>query len=203
MLAPGPRRRYPGEFAWKLSRDRLGTLAQLARDYGDVTRLQMGGRSIFLLTHPDHAHDVLVTHNKDFKKGRALEQARLLLGNGLLTSEGEQHKRQRRLMQPAFHRQRIGAYGDTMVRFAERRAARWEDGRIFDIHAEMMALTMTIVGKTLFDADVESEATELGDALTTSFAAFNATFFIPFGHLLEKLPLPITRRFRAARKRLE
>lgn len=168
-----------------------------------MARIPLGRISIYLLSHPDHARDVLVTHQRNFKKGRALEQARLLLGNGLLTSEGDEHMRQRRLMQPAFHRQRIAAYGETMVRFAQRRAASWHDGTTLDIHAEMMSLTMAIVGKTLFDADVESESRELGDALTASFAAFRAMFFFPFGEWLEKIPLPMTRRFVAGRKRLE
>ncbi len=168
-----------------------------------MARIPLGVRSLYLLAHPDQARDVLVTHQRNFKKGRALEQARLLLGNGLLTSEGDLHMRQRRLMQPAFHRQRIAAYGETMVRFAERRAASWHDGATLDVHAEMMSLTMAIVGKTLFDADVEDESRELGDALTASFDAFRTMFFVPFGELLEKIPLPMTRRFIAGRKRLE
>lgn len=178
-------------------------MSRLQREYGDVVKIPLGARGLYLLAHPDHSRDVLVTHQRNFKKGRALEQARLLLGNGLLTSEGDEHLRQRRLVQPAFHRQRIAAYGDTMVRFAQRRADSWRNGVTLDVHAEMMSLTMAIVGKTLFDADVEAESPELGEALTASLAAFRLMFFFPFGELLEKLPLPMTRRFIAGRERLE
>lgn len=186
-----------------MRRDTLGVLTRVHREYGDVARIPLGVDALYLLTHPDHARDVLVTHQRNFKKGRALEQARLLLGNGLLTSEGDEHLRQRRLMQPAFHRQRIAGYGDTMVNFARRRAASWHDGAALDMHAEMMTLTMAIVAKTLFDADVEAESRHLGDALTASFDAFRAMFFLPLGEWLEKIPLPMTRRFLAGRTRLE
>jgi cytochrome P450 len=200
---PGPRPRYPGEFAFAMRRDPLAVFSRFKEEYGDVVRIPMGGRSIFVLSHPDHARDVLVTHQRNFKKGRALEHARLLLGDGLLTSEGEHHLRQRRLMQPAFHRQRIAAYGDTMVRFADRRSGRWQDGSTLHIHAEMMALTLAVVGKTLFDADVEAEARDIGQALTDSFEALGALFYLPFGGWIEKLPLPVVLRFKAGKKRLQ
>ena len=200
---PGPRARYPGEFAFAMRSDVLAVIIRLKAEYGDVVRIPMGGRSIFLLSHPDHARDVLVTNQRNFKKGRALEHAKLLLGEGLLTSEGEHHMRQRRLMQPAFHRQRIAAYGETMVRYAERRCARWQDGAPVDMHAEMMALTLAVVGKTLFDADVEAEARDIGQALTDSFEALGALFYLPFGSWIEKLPLPVVLRFKAGKKRLQ
>jgi cytochrome P450 len=186
-----------------MRRDPLAVFSRFKEEYGDVVRIPMGGRSIFVLSHPDHARDVLVTHQRNFKKGRALEHARLLLGDGLLTSEGEHHLRQRRLMQPAFHRQRIAAYGDTMVRFADRRSGRWQDGSTLHIHAEMMALTLAVVGKTLFDADVEAEARDIGQALTDSFEALGALFYLPFGGWIEKLPLPVVLRFKAGKKRLQ
>jgi cytochrome P450 len=106
-------------------------------------------------------------------------------------------------MQPAFHRQRIAAYGDTMVAFAERRCGRWRSGQAFDMHHEMMALTLAIVGKTLFDADVEEEAADIGNALSATLEAFNASFFTPWGRFAEKLPLPSSRRFRRGRAVLE
>lgn len=186
-----------------MRRDPLAVFSRFKEEYGDVVRIPMGGRSIFVLSHPGHARDVLVTHQRNFKKGRALEHARLLLGDGLLTSEGEHHLRQRRLMQPAFHRQRIAAYGDTMVRFADRRSGRWKDGATLHIHNEMMALTLAVVGKTLFDADVEAEARDIGEALTASFEALGALFYLPFGTWIEKLPLPVVLRFKAGKKRLQ
>src|SRR6185436_10561047 len=99
-----------------------------------------------------------------FMKGEGLQRAKRLLGEGLLTSEGEFHLRQRRLAQPAFHRQRIAGYGATMVEYAERACGEWREGETRDIARDMMRLTLAIAGKTLFDADVESEADEIGAA---------------------------------------
>jgi cytochrome P450 len=125
-----------------------------------------------------------------------------LLGEGLLTSEGEFHLRQRRLAQPAFHRQRIASYAVTMVEYTDRACDQWRAGETRDIAREMMRLTLAIAGKTLFDADVESEADEIGEALTTTFALFNR-LSLPFAQLLDRLPLPATRRFQKARQRLD
>ncbi len=184
-------------------RDPLTFLSELAQTHGDVVRFRLGGEEMFLVSHPEAIRDVLVTQQRSFKKGRALERARVLLGNGLLTSEGDFHRRQRRLMQPAFHRQRIAAYAQTMVEFAARRSRRWKNGDTVSVHSEMMALTLAIVGKTLFDADVEAEARDIGEALTDTFSAFRASAFLPLGHLLQWLPLPASLRFRRGRARLE
>ncbi len=201
--APVVRARYPGEFALAMVRRPLEFLTGLAREHGDVVHFRLGAEHMYLLSHPEAIRDVLVTNQKNFKKGRALERAKILLGEGLLTSEGDVHLRQRRLIQPAFHRQRIAAYGDTMVEYAARRAETWQDGQSLNIHEEMMALTLAIVGKTLFDADVEGEASDIGGALSDTFAAFNAGLFMPWAKLLETLPLPATRRFKRGRARLE
>jgi cytochrome P450 len=199
---PGPRRRYPGEFTLALVRRPLDFLPALARDFGDVVAFDLGTQPMVLLSHPDQIRDVLVTHGRHFHKGRGLERAKILLGNGLLTSEGELHLRQRRLVQPAFHRARIAGYGDTMAAYARRRAGMWTDGATLDISAEMAAYTLAVVGKTLFDADIEAEAHEIGEALGTAIATFNLTV-LPLGELLLRLPLPAARRFRRARTRLD
>jgi cytochrome P450 len=144
----------------------------------------------------------LVTHNSNFVKGRALQRAKRLLGQGLLTSEGDLHRRQRRLVQPAFHRQRIASYASVMVEHADRTSKRWRDGETFDISQEMMRLTLGIVGKTLFDADVQSEADEIGEAMTCILEMFNLLMY-PFAELIEKLPLPQIRRYHRMRARLD
>ena len=200
---PGPRRRVPALNAIRLGRDPLGFLVDLARRYGDIARVPLGAETLYLFNHPDLVRDVLVTNHRNFHKGRGLERAKMLLGSGLLTSEGEFHLRQRRLAQPAFHRQRVAAYGATMAAYAAARRDRWCAGAVIDAHREMMALTLAIVGKTLFDANVEHEAAEIGEALATTFESFQFGFFLPFGELLERLPLPATRRFRKARARLD
>jgi len=202
LYPPGPKSMLPGSNLLALRRDPLGFFTKLAREFGDVAYFKLGPQEMFLLNHPDSIRDVLVTHHRNFMKGRGLQRAKRLLGEGLLTSEGEFHRRQRRLAQPAFHRQRIAAYGATMTDYASRLQERWQDGATVDISREMTRLTLAIAGKTLFDADVGSEADEIGAALTTAMELFT-TLTLPFADLLEKLPLPGKRRFQKARDRLD
>src|SRR5688572_15823894 len=162
----------------------------------------MLNQQMFFANHPDYIRDVLVTQNANFAKGRALQKAKRILGDGLLTSEGEVHHRQRRLVLPAFHRQRIAGYGAVMVEHAIRTSDRWQDGMAIDIHQEMTRLTLGIVSKTLFDADVESEAEEIGEAMTVMLEMFHLLMY-PFAELLERLPLPMVRRYEAMRSRLD
>ena len=199
---PGPRGRYPGELVLAVTRRPLEFFPALARDYGDVALFHAGRQPIALLSHPDHIRDVLVTNARQFHKGRGLERAKALLGEGLLTSEEEFHLRQRRLAQPAFHRTRIAAYGATMGSYAERRSSQWRDGQVLDVSREMAAYTLAVVGKTLFDADIEHEAHDIGEALGAALAAFNY-MVLPLGELLLRLPFPAARRFRRGRERLD
>jgi cytochrome P450 len=202
ILTTGPRQRFPGQFTIAAARDPLTFLTRVARRYGDVVEFSLGGGRAVLLAHPDDIRDVLVTNGRLFHKGRGLQRARLLLGEGLLTSEDEFHLRQRRLASPAFHRTRVESYADTMATYARRRAEQWRDGETLDLSREMAAYTLAVVGKTLFDADIEREAHEIGDALTASIAAFNF-MTLPMGELLMRLPFPAVRRFERARDRLD
>jgi len=174
----------------------------LARTYGDVTSYRMAGEQLFLINEPRLIRDVLVTHNRNFTKSRGLERSKRLLGQGLLTSEGAMHLRQRRLMQPAFHRDRVAGYGDLMVGYADRMRRAWADGATLDISREMNRLTLSIVGKTLFDVDVEEQAATVGEALTAVMESFWMTL-LPFADVLERLPVPKLRRARMARARLD
>src|SRR5690348_4236429 len=146
MLPPGPSSFVPGRLAFAFARNRIDFLQNAARRFGDVVFFSAGHTSFAFLNHPEYVRDVLVTRHRLFHKGLGLERARVLLGNGLLTSEDERHRRQRRLMQPAFHRDRVAAYAQTMVRCAEQRQARWRDGARMNIAAEMAALTLAIAG---------------------------------------------------------
>src|SRR5215510_634596 len=103
-------------------------LSGLAQEHGDVVHFKLGPQDMYLLNHPDYIRDVLVTHNRNFVKSRGLEMAKKFLGESLLTSEGEFHRRQRRLAQPSFHRQRINAYAEAMIDHALRTRDRWQDG---------------------------------------------------------------------------
>ncbi len=201
-VPPGPKRKPIVGHLMEFRRDPIKFLMNSARDYGDIAYLKFGPQSIYLFNNPDYIKDVLVTNNRNFVKSRGLEMAKKFLGEGLLTSEGEFHRRQRRLAQPAFHHRRINAYATVMARYAERAQTRWQNGETLDISQEMMRLTLAIVGKTLFDADVESEAGEIGQALTDILGLFDR-ITMPFTWLLEKLPLPSNYRFAKAKLRLD
>ena len=183
-------------------RDPPEFLLALAREHGDVARFRWGRSDEFLLNNPDYTQRVLVTEQRAFMKGQALQEAKRILGEGLLTSEGELHVRQRRLLQPFFHQRRVDTYARTMVEQAERVSARWEDGQVVDAHREMARLTLAIVGRTLFDADVEGEAAEIGVALTDALDSIK-TLMVPGSSALEALPIPAMRRLRRSRERLD
>jgi cytochrome P450 len=182
--------------------DPLAFYTNLARTYGDIAYVRMAGEHVFLLSDPRHIRNVLVTDQRSFVKGRGLERARRLLGNGLLTSEGATHLRQRRLIQPAFHRDRIASYAAVMTEYADRISTSWTDRSDIDVAREMMRLTLGIVGKTLFGTDVEAHAPEVGAAMTAVMGSF-WTLMLPFSHLIERLPVPRLRRSRTARARLD
>lgn len=200
---PGPKRGWlPGEQLLAFQRDPLGYLSLLAQKYGDIAYLRFGPRQVYLLSHPDFIKSVLVTDQRNFIKSKILQRSKLLLGEGLLTSEGELHLRQRRMIQPVFHHQRIAGYGEIMVDYASRAAARWRSGQALDIHAEMQRLTMGIVAKTLFGVDIEAgagypAADELGQAIQSLLEMFNlltsplAAFWPKGGRMqqLQKQPL--------------
>lgn len=199
---PGPRPRFPGDLLLRSRRDFIGFVSSIAADYGDVAGFSFAGSRFAMVNHPDLIRDVLVTNQRSFAKGQALERARMILGTGLLTSEGEFHLRQRRLAQPAFHRDRIASYATAMVALAARWRDRWADGATVDMHEEMMRLTLAVVSKTLFDADVEAESAEIGEAVTDIIESFSLAM-LPFAELLQKLPFPASRRLARARARLD
>jgi cytochrome P450 len=201
--APGPKLPFISSLIYRPGGGNpLAFFTTLARTYGDVSAYRMAGEQLFLVNEPQLIRDVLVTHNRNFTKSRGLERSRRLLGQGLLTSEGAMHLRQRRLMQPAFHRDRIAGYGDLMVGYADRMRQGWRGGATVDIAREMNRLTLSIVGKTLFDVDVEQQAAAVGEALTAVMESF-WMMMLPFAEVLERLPVPRLRRARMARARLD
>jgi len=201
-LPPGPKLSLLQRAAYWPGRDMLAFITKLARTYGDLVTYRIGGETIFLVSDPHHIKEILVTQNRNFTKSRGLERTKRLLGNGLLTSEGAMHLRQRRLMQPAFHRERIAGYGQTMVAHADRTRQAWRDGETLDVAQEMMRLTLSIAGKTLFDVDIEKQAAEVGRAMNDVMESFWTTM-LPFVDLLERMPIPKLRRAKAGRARLD
>ncbi len=191
---------FGGHF-FKFRRRPTELLTELSR-LGDVTYMRMFNQPAYFLNHPDLIRDLLITSNSKFEKGRALKRAKNLLGEGLLTSEGEKHLRQRRMIQPAFHRKRIAEYARVMTEYTSLMRDEWKDGEVRDIDKEMMRLTLQIVGKTLFSANVDDEADEVGQAMTTLIEMFDY-LLIPFSELLEKLPFPQSIRYKKSRATLD
>jgi cytochrome P450 len=177
-------------------------LTRMAATYGDMAYYKLGPLDAYFFNHPDFVRDILVTRQGNFVKSRMLQRARVLLGEGLLTSEGQFHLRQRRMVQPAFHRDRLAGYAAIMSEYAARKREQWRAGETLDVADEMMRLTLAVVGKTLFSADVESEAGEIGSALTSVLKMFDM-LMLPFSEYFEKLPFPAIKRFEKGRDTLD
>lgn len=181
--------------------DRLGFLTRLARKQGDTARFRLGPYRVWLLAHPDQVHEVLVTHADRFRKGPVLQRARLVLGDGLLTAEGEMHRRHRSMVQPAFHSGRIAGYAETMIGQAGLTAGRWQPGTPVDVHAETVRLTLASAGSALLGADVDSEVAVVEQAIADLLAAYKLAF-VPFGWHLQRLPFGPGRRLARGRNAL-
>jgi len=187
----------------EFARDVLGFFTSCAREYGSVVRLQLGGRAAWLISDPELIEVVLVQRHRDFVKHSWFwRHVTRVFGTGLLTAEGDEWVRRRRLAQPAFHASRIAGYGDTMVEYTERMLDRWQDGEQQDLHAEMMALTMRIVAKVLFDASVETHVSRIDrafeHALRTVAARYRRPLFVP-----DWVPIPENIRYVRAVREME
>ncbi|HEV3468388.1 MAG TPA: cytochrome P450 [Pyrinomonadaceae bacterium] len=199
-VPPGPRgNRFFGPLVRESRRDPLGFTTRVARTYGDVCAFRVGLERVYLVSHPDYVREVFANHYGNFLKGGG--RARRFLGEGLLLSEGETHRQRRRLDQPAFHRQRLASYAAEMVAYGEHTSARWRDGQVLDLWPEMLRLTLGVVGKTLFGADVDSEADEVGRAMRAAVSRYRA-FRLPLARLLESLPLARMMQYRRGKERL-
>lgn len=204
---PGPRPWPPLRLLFQMQRDPLTFFERLAHDYGDIAYVQVGPRHIYMLNHPDFVQDVLVTHDRKFRKSQALQRARAVLGNGLLTSEGDYHLHQRRLVQPLFHRRQIATYAESIVNHTARLSDpaaphHWQDGATLDMHSEMMKFTLVIVGETLFNQSLTDEASAVGAAMDVFSGGFRR-LLSPIGPLLDRLPIPETRRLQQSRAELD
>ena len=181
----------------------LAFLGEIASEFGPVASWPLLGRRFVLPGEPALIDDLLVAKSRDFIKGRGVQRLRSLLGQGLLTAEQPVHLPHRRMLQTAFHKERIANYGRRMVELTEAASAGWHDGEILAIDAAMTSLTLMIAAETLFSASVGERAGSVHDNLTELMLAFPA-LLSTFGGMLEKLPfVPSTRRFRRARARLD
>lgn len=201
---PGPRGLPVLGSVLDFGRDPLGFLTHGARTYGDVAAFRLMNIPAILLSHPDDIEHVLLrTNGQDFEKTPGDSVTQMLFGSGLLTGLGETWLRQRRLAQPAFHRQRITAYGETMVAHTENLLSAWQSGQVRDIHQDMMQVTLEIVAKTLFDADMSGQTHRVGQALKVVMDTFIQVVRNPFLVLPVGLPTPSNLRFRRAVRELD
>lgn len=168
---------------------------------GDLVRFPMLHRSLVVVTSPELVHTLLVEHDAALSKGPGLGMfGRFLLGDGLLTADGDVWRRKRKLLAPAFAPRRIAGYGAAMAALADVAAARWRDGQLVDVADEMMRLTLAIVGRTLFDADIEGDAAVIGDAVTEAMEFMIRNLTVP---LPVSWPIRRNRRARDAVARLD
>ncbi len=182
----------------EFAKDPLGFLTHCAQNYGEIVPLRFFFSPACLLTQPQQIEQVLKQPERFTKNTPAWQAVRSLVGAGLLTSEGEFWLRQRRLMQPVFHQQRIAAYSETMVLYTLQMLQTWQEGEVRDIHQEMMQLTLNIVTKTLFDVDMTGVAAQtIAHTLEVAMEWFTSRrkqAFLP----LTGLPTPINRRYKQA-----
>lgn len=199
---PGPGLR---DVPWLLRARARGPLALIggARDrYGDVAHLSLAGRHLLLVSDPELAVRLLAGHAGDLGKWRLDGNRRVLFGDGLLTSDGGLWRRQRRIIQPAFERDRMAAYGAVVVRHAAARAAGWADGDVIDAGAEMTAITTTVVGEVMFGMDLAPETARIREAVGAVMEFFQL-LQPPFGGVRSRLPTRTRRRFLRARDELD
>ncbi|PZF93705.1 cytochrome P450 [Micromonospora deserti] len=188
---------------WQLGRDRLG-LMRSAASYGDAVRLGPGSKALYFFNHPDHAKHVLADNSQNYHKGIGLVHARRALGDGLLTSEGELWRKQRRVIQPAFQAKRIarqaGAVVEEGARLVERLRA-YRDGEPVDVVREMTGLTLGVLGRTLLDTDLSGHRS-VGHAFEVM--QDQAMFEMASMSMVPTwVPLPNQLRFRRARRELQ
>jgi cytochrome P450 len=199
---PGPRSRSIGGSFGPFRADPLTFLQRCAAEFGDISYFRAAHQHMYFVNTPALVQETLVTQSGKFIKSRILQRAKALLGEGLLTNEGASHLRQRRLVQPAFHRDRLIRYADDMTTLAVRARERWRAGETIDIDREMMRLTLGIVGRTLFSAEVDEDAETVGEAMNALIEMMPLLMF-PGSQLLLRMPLPFLRRFQRAGEKLD
>ncbi len=175
------------------------------RRYGRAAHYRLLWNDIVVLHDPEDIREVLVDKASVFVKERTQRRMRILLGEGLITADGENHRRHRRIAAPAFHRQRIQAYAGTIVKLAQKRCARWRDGERIDMAAEMMGLALEVTARTLFDTEVTAEIQAVNDETNAVMEIYNTLIALPRAEwlLAAHAPVPALMRFRRAKRRLD
>jgi cytochrome P450 len=158
-------------FGLRVTGDPLNVMMGWFEQYGDIVHLQFGEAAhVYFLAHPDHFHTVLVEKADQFHKAGSYKDEKRglarILGNGLVTSDGDYWRRQRKLIQPAFHARRIEAYAEEMVNLTSLMLRGWQEGQTVEMNQAMMRLTLAIVAKTILDTDINADAEKIAEAVT-------------------------------------
>jgi cytochrome P450 len=205
--APGPSGRLRALRA--MSGNPLNYLTELRDQYGPVVRIPLSSNGLYMISDPEAAHEVLVTSHRNFRKdvisagrGEWTAPLEVIFGNGLVTSDGTFHRKQRRLIQPMFHHERIAGYGRAFAELSDDIQSGWKDGDRLDLQAEMTQLTLAIVARTLFDVPLDSDVARAFTAIPRHEGPLRWDS-LPFARLLAKLPLPGNKRFYRARDNLD
>jgi cytochrome P450 len=182
-------------------RDILAMLTSVARAHPRIASLRILRETVYLVSDPDLVREALVVNARSVKKGSGFERAIPFLGAGLFTNDGEVHRRHRRLLQPAFHKARIDAYGQLMVDVARR--VSWRDGDVVDLAEEMGRVTLSVATETLFGSDLaDADAVDAREALH-EFVSIFQRLGSPYVALLLRMPTPLRRRFEDSRARFD
>jgi cytochrome P450 len=183
--------------------DPIGLFRYLADEYGDVVHYKIGPKHIIYLNDPALIREVLVTQNVNFTKERTVQRTKMLLGEGMITSEGNAHRAQRQAAQPAFHRQRIQTYAGMVVEETLRTTDAWRHGQQLDMAQEMMHLTLRIVARTLFNTELGGEVRELADAINRIMRLYNYLVALPAVETLIHMRVPGLASFPGAKRQVD
>jgi cytochrome P450 len=181
----------------------IALFQHLAQTYGRMAHYRLGLSHIVFVNQPDFIHEILINQPQNFIKERTQRRMKILLGEGLITSDGEIHRRQRRIAAPAFHRQRIQAYGAIMVDRAAHMRAQWQPHQPIDIASQMMQLALQVVARTLFNTDVTDDVLQINDQVNVIMELYNYLIALPRAEAYMHWPLPGLIRFRQARAKLD
>jgi cytochrome P450 len=182
--------------------DARAVMTWLAREHGPFVRTRLP-MHLYFVSRPEYIEEILVKQASRFRKDRVSRQISRAIGEGLVVSEGDLWRRQRRLMQPAFHQRELGSYAAVMVELANEAVARWRAGETRDVHEDMMALTLGIVAKLLFGAEVAADARDVGRTISALMEDFTSELGLGALTPLRYVPTPRAWRIRRNVRRLD
>ena len=202
-----PGLRHPLHFyllkPWVKLGEPIRLFEHLHKVYGAISYYKFLGTPIVFINEPAYVREVLINQASAFVKERTLQRMKILLGEGLITSDDPIHMRQRRIAAPAFHRQRISAYGDQIASITDAEAGQWRAGGTIDVNAAMMELSLRIIARTLFDAEVTPDILSINTETNTIMGLYNFLVAFPMLERFLYLPIPGVVKFRRSRARLD